>query len=246
MAPTVGTQCTSPPCTATIPRRRSRLTVSIERTSVPFHGKSSGSSPPRAAVNVSQRPSVEKVGTLAASPSGRLVSCRSVPAATLPTHRLPRRRKAITWRSRDRLKAPASPRAPGIGAGVPLAALTFHSRPLRPNRISSFEIQAKAPRSDCSRCGSTGKSVSATGRLPGVTTNRSCLPAASHRNATFVPSGDQAGLVGYLMSAMRSMVMLPFGGSAKAAAAVVSVTPTRQAMADVSLMVRTSRSGRSG
>ena len=98
--------------------------------------------------------------------------------------------------------------------GVAVATATPHSWPSLPNQISSFEIHANAPMSDTSSSGSTGKSVSRTGALPGVTTNRSCLPAASHRNATLVPSGDHAGLVGYLMSAMRSMVMLPRGGSA--------------------------------
>ena len=141
--------------------------------------------------------------------------------------------KASSLRSADRLNAPASPSAPAIGAGSPVVALTFHSRPLRPKRISSFEIHAKAPRSDCSRSGSTGKSVRATAWLPGVTTNRSCLPAASHRNATFLPSGDHAGLVGYLMSAIRSMVMLPLGGSASAVAPLAS-SATRAAMATTS------------
>src|SRR4051812_530570 len=78
--------------------------------------------------------------------------------------------------------------------------------------------------SESNRSGSTGKSVSRAGAPPGETTNRSCFPAASHRNATVFPSGDQVGLVGYLMFAIRSMVMLPRGGSAAAGDASVSRT----------------------
>ena len=70
--------------------------------------------------------------------------------------------------------------------------------------------------------GSTGKSVSATGVCPGVTTNRSCLPHASHRKATILPSGDQAGADGYLICEMRSMVMLPRGDCETAAGALAS------------------------
>src|SRR5215470_5165438 len=69
--------------------------------------------------------------------------------------------------------------------------------------------------SDNNMSGLTVKSVKATGFPPGVTTKRSCFPAASQRNATIFPSGDQAGLVGYLISAMRSMVMLPRGVAAR-------------------------------
>src|ERR1035441_4882867 len=43
----------------------------------------------------------------------------------------------------------------------------------------------------------------------------SCLPAASHRNAMVLLSGDQAWSVGYLISEMRSIVMLPFGSVAR-------------------------------
>src|ERR1700752_1594061 len=68
--------------------------------------------------------------------------------------------------------------------------------------------------SETSRSGSGGKSVSATAVLPGVTTKRSSFPAASQRKAIFVPSGDHAGLVGYLIAEIRSMVMLPRGPSA--------------------------------
>ena len=63
--------------------------------------------------------------------------------------------------------------------------------------------------SDVRMSGSTGKSVSAIGGWPGVTTKRSCLPHASQRNATVFPSGDQAGDDGYLIREMRSIVMLP-------------------------------------
>jgi uncharacterized membrane protein (DUF485 family) len=51
-------------------------------------------------------------------------------------------------------------------------------------------------------------------RWPGVTTKRSCFPQASQRKATILPSGDQAGAEGYLICEMRSIVMLPRGGSA--------------------------------
>ena len=72
--------------------------------------------------------------------------------------------------------------------------------------------------SERSMSGSTGKSVKAIGALPGLTMNRSCFPAASHRKAMVFPSGDHCCSVGYLMSAMRSIVMLPRGAcSAKAA-----------------------------
>ncbi len=103
------------------------MVFSIERTIGPFHGRSSGSRPPRLAVKASQRPSIENTGTPALSPSGRLVTCRSVPAATLPTQMLPRRMNAIVWRSGDRLNAPASPSAPDMRAGLPLVAPTFQS-----------------------------------------------------------------------------------------------------------------------
>ncbi len=69
MAPTVGIQVTSPPWAAITPRRRSRFTFSIERTSGPFHGRSSGSSPAREAVKLSQRPSGENTGTPGTRPS---------------------------------------------------------------------------------------------------------------------------------------------------------------------------------
>jgi hypothetical protein len=59
--------------------------------------------------------------------------------------------------------------------------------------------------------GFTGKSVRATGCPPALTMKRSCFPAASHKNATVFPSGDHCCSVGYLISAMRSIVMLPFG-----------------------------------
>src|SRR3984885_8864299 len=65
--------------------------------------------------------------------------------------------------------------------------------------------------SETSKSGSTGKSVRATGVPPDLTMKRSCLPAASHRNAIVLPSGDQPCSEGYLMSAMRSIVMLPRG-----------------------------------
>src|ERR1700735_1344563 len=65
--------------------------------------------------------------------------------------------------------------------------------------------------SETSKSGSTGKSVRATGVPPDLTMKRSCLPAASHRKAIVLPSGDQRCSEGYLMSAIRSIVMLPRG-----------------------------------
>ena len=210
----VAIHATSPPCADTTPSRRSRFTFSIDRTIGPFHGKSSASRPARAAVKASQRPSGENTGTPGDRPSLTFVSWRSVLATTLPIQIWPRRRNAIWTRSGASVKAPASASAPLMRAGFAAVADTLHNWPSLPKSSSPFDVQATAPMSDTSRCGSTGKSVSCTGVCPGVTTNRSCLPAASHRNATLVPSGDHVGLVGYLMSAMRSMVMLPLAGSA--------------------------------
>src|SRR5258708_33262737 len=79
--------------------------------------------------------------------------------------------------------------------------------------IWSAETHSKWPMSERQVDGFTGKSVRAIGFSPGRTTKRSCLPAASHRKATVLPSGDHAWSVGYLISAIRSMVRLPRGGS---------------------------------
>jgi hypothetical protein len=126
----------------------------------------------------------------------------------------------------ESVKFAASARPPETRAGLAVDGDTVHSVPFIENSSSLGDIHAK--RSDVRRADVRvdGKSVSATGFWPGVTTNRSCFPHASHRNATIDPSGDHAGADGYLICEMRSMVMLPRGGSA--AAGIASSTQTRR------------------
>src|SRR5262249_27373094 len=126
---------------------------------------------------------------------------------------------AISLRSVDSVKFAASARPPDMRVGFAAVGDAVHNAPLRENRISPGETHANDPMSDVRMSGSTGKSVRAVAFWPGATTNRSCLPHASHRNAIVLPSGDHAGADGYLIWEMRSMVMLPRGGSASAGAA---------------------------
>src|ERR1700755_1992848 len=76
---------------------------------------------------------------------------------------------------------------------------------------SSGEVHSKWWMSEVRISGSTGKLVRATGCSPALTMKRSCLPAASHKKAIVFPSGDHCWPVGYLISAIRSMVILPRG-----------------------------------
>src|SRR4029453_3933350 len=126
----------------------------------------------------------------------------------------------------ESVKFAASARPPETRAGFGATGDTVQSVPFMEKSNSVGEIQANDPMSAVRMAGSTGKSVNATGFCPGVTTKRSCLPHLSHRNATIDPSGDQAGADGYLICEMRSIVMLPRGGSA--AAGVASNTHTRR------------------
>src|SRR5262249_40122017 len=126
----------------------------------------------------------------------------------------PPRVNAIDFLSLDKAKFPASARPPDIRVGFAEDGDTVHSTPSFENRIWSADTHANDVTSDVRMSGSTGKSVSATGFCRGVTTKRSCFPQASQRKATILPSGDQAGADGYLICEMRSIVMLPRGGSA--------------------------------
>src|SRR5687768_15689419 len=157
----------------------------------------SGSTDERIVEKATDLSSRENASGVAANGSGRNVSWRCAFASDEPIHIWPRRTKAICFLSLDRMKFPPSVRSE-TRTGFGEDGDTVHSSPSLPNRIWSGETHARRLISDNSMSASTGKSVSATGFSPGVTTNKSCLPAASHRNATRLPSGDQVALVGYL------------------------------------------------
>ena len=149
----------------------------------------------------------------------------------------PPRVNAISLRSLESVKLAASASPPETRAGLADAGDTVQRTPSLANRISSADTHANDEMSDVLMSGSTGKSVSATGFWPGATTNRSCLPQASQRNATLFPSGDHAGADGYLICEMRSIVMLPRGASAAAGIAddrqrMTAMTDARRFMAD--------------
>src|SRR5262249_19765949 len=120
----------------------------------------------------------------------------------------------MSARSLESANDAASDRPPDARSGFAARGETVQRTPSLAKRISSADRHANAVMSDVRISGSTGKSVSWTGGRPGVATKRSCLPHASQRNATIVPSGDQTGDEGYLMREMRSIVMLPRGASA--------------------------------
>ncbi len=215
--PTVGIHEMSPPYTETTPSRRSvappattPLLLPTTRMRSPLKGRSPGSdgSPAPPDVKAIHWPSREKTGpeaVIGVSPvTGRCVF-RSSDAIQI----CPPRVKAISLRSFDSVKLAASANPPATRIGFAAAGDTVHSTPSLENRISVGDTHANDAMSDVRISGSTGKSVSAIGGWPGVTTKRSCLPHASQRNATVFPSGDQAGDDGYLIREIRSIVMLP-------------------------------------